>query len=79
MTCESELILYAAIAEIQGLFGGATVHKGNIHSYLDMMLDFTNEGSVSVKVDGYVEDVLDVTGTAKSPAHVDLFEIDEAA
>ena len=82
VTCESEPILDAAIAEVQGLFGGATVHKGKVHSYLGMTFDFTQEGSVSVKMDGYVEDVIKeyrVTGTAKSPAQADLFEIDEAA
>ena len=58
------------------------MHKGKVHPYLGMGFDFSNEGCVSIKMDGYIEDIIkeyEVTGTAKSPASSDLFDIDEAA
>ena len=82
MTCASEALLGSAIAEVQSLFEGSTVHRGKLHSYLGMVFDFTLDGSVSVKMDGYVDDIIkeyEVTGTAASPASTDLFDIDASS
>ena len=82
MTCASEELLDSAIAEVQSLFQGSTVHRGKLHSYLGMVFDFTTDGSVSVKMDGYVDDIIKeygVTGTAASPASTDLFDIDASS
>ena len=79
VTCVSGEVLDTTISEIQGLFNGSTVHKGKIQSYLGMVFDFESDGLVSIKMDGYIEDVIneyEVSGTAPSAAGTDLFTVD---
>ena len=79
ITCVNGEVLDTTISEIQGLFNGSTVHKGKIQSYLGMVFDFESDGLVSIKMDGYIEDVINeyaVCGTAPTPAGTDLFTVD---
>ena len=79
ITCADEGMLDATIEEIQGLFDGSTVNKGKVQSYLGMIFDFESDGLVSIKMDGYIEDIINeygVSGTAPSPAGTDLFNVD---
>lgn len=60
-------------------YGELTVKRGDVHSYLGMTFDFSQEGEVRVTMEGYIKDMLkeyEVTGKAASPALDNLFKID---
>ena len=80
LTCCEELILDGETLLIDGLFEGTTIHRGRVHSYIGMTFDFTLTGTVAIRMDGYVEDILNeckIIGSAPSPAGTDLFDIEE--
>jgi hypothetical protein len=57
---------------------GVNRHDGVIHSYIGMLFDFSIYGCVTVTMDGFVADVLKlsgINGTAETPAGMDLFEL----
>ena len=66
---------------LQGLtdkYKTLTVHRGAVHSYLGMTFDFSVPLKAKITMEGYVNDTLKgygVTGTAATPATVDLFNV----
>jgi hypothetical protein len=59
-----------------------TVTRGKIHEYLGMTIDFTITGMVSIRMDDYVEGILDearedMEGVAATPAADHLFQVNE--
>jgi hypothetical protein len=61
-----------------------TVTRGDIHEYLGMTIDYGTKGQVKIRMEDYVESMLedvptDMDGTATTPAALHLFKVDEAA
>ena len=63
-----------------------TVHRGKIHEYLGMSLDFTTAGQVKVTMFDYIKEMVDdftkinpTTKTAPNPAASRLFKVNEEA
>jgi len=61
-----------------------TVTRGDLHEYLGMMLDFSMDGKVVVRMDDYIEKVLDeapeaMDGEAATPAAEHLFHVNDEA
>jgi hypothetical protein len=59
-----------------------TVTRGKVYDYLGMTLDFTEEGKVMIKMDDYVEGILeeardDMSGESATPAADHLFTVNE--
>jgi hypothetical protein len=59
-----------------------TVTRGKIHEYLGMTIDFTTNDMVSIRMDDYVEGILDearedMWGVAATPAADHLFQVNE--
>ena len=60
-----------------------TIHRGKIHHYLGMTLDFSLPGKVQISMEEYIRNMLselpeDMEGTATTPAAEHLFKINEA-
>jgi len=58
-----------------------TVHRGQVHDYLGMQLDFSQEGKVILSMTEYIKNILadapdDMQGTASTPASSHLFDVD---
>jgi len=58
-----------------------TVHHGQVHDYLGMQLDFSQEGRVILSMIEYIKNILadtpdDIQGTASTPASSHLFDVD---
>jgi hypothetical protein len=61
-----------------------TVTRGKVHDYLGMTLDFSLEGKVMVKMDEYVQEILevaqsDMSGESATPAADHLFTVNKDA
>jgi hypothetical protein len=61
-----------------------TVTRGDIHEYLGMTIDYGTEGKVIIRMDDYVENMLedvpdDMSGVATTPAAARLFKVDDTA
>jgi hypothetical protein len=61
-----------------------TVTRGDLHDYLGMTLDYGVEGAVSIRMEDYVENMLEdlpafFTGSATTPAGEHLFKVDADA
>jgi hypothetical protein len=59
-------------------------HRGKVHDYLGMMLDFTFEGHVIVNMTDYIGTILadfpeEITGTRTTPAADHLFDVRDEA
>jgi hypothetical protein len=59
-----------------------TVTCGDIHEYLGMTIDYGREGKVVIRMDNYVENMLeevpeDMSGEATTPAAAHLFKVDD--
>jgi hypothetical protein len=59
-----------------------TVTRGTVHDYLGMTIDYSIKGKVMIKMDDYVDKVLeasrdDMNGVATSPAADHLFEVNQ--
>ena len=57
-----------------------TINRGKVHDYLGMTLDYSEAGRVKIRMDDYIERVIneapdDMSGTAVSPAANHLFDI----
>jgi hypothetical protein len=57
-------------------------HRGKVHDYLGMILDFTMEGCVIINMTEYIKTILDdfpeeITGTKTTPAADHLFQVRE--
>jgi hypothetical protein len=60
------------------------IHRGKIHDYLGMTIDYSEEGKVKFMMFDYVEGILDeapadMDGVAVTPATLELFTVDENA
>ena len=58
-----------------------TVTRGKVHDYLGMTLDYSTPGKVKIRMEKYIQNILDelpdtFTGTANTPATSDLFTVD---
>jgi hypothetical protein len=58
------------------------VHRGKIHDYLGMTIDYSEEGKVKFMMPDYVDGILDeapmeMHGVAVTPAALDLFTVNE--
>jgi hypothetical protein len=65
-----------------GKIAPLTVTRGTIHDYLGMTLDYGVPGQVTIRMDDYVQDLLDeapedMLGTAATPAGEHLFTVTE--
>jgi hypothetical protein len=61
-----------------------TVTRGDMHEYLGMTIDYSVEGKVKIRMDDYVENVVeeappDMDGKAATPAAEHLFKVDANA
>lgn len=57
------------------------VNRGKVHQYLGMMFNYETPGKVSIKMTGYINDLVEkmgVSSTASTPATRDLFKIDDS-
>lgn len=57
-----------------------TVHRGKVHEYLGMTLDYTESGVIKINMQDYVRKILDkmpedMNGTATSPAADHFFQV----
>jgi hypothetical protein len=80
ISCVEADVINAVLEELRKEFNTVTAHQGHLHSYLGMILDFTEEKALRVRMDGFVEDMLkrfEVTGRANTPASENLFKISE--
>lgn len=78
----NELISW--FSEKYGKLSPLTVHRGRVHNYLGMTLDFTTKGEVRVTMFDYIERMLTecptpFEGNANTPAAKHLFETDDRA
>jgi hypothetical protein len=72
--------ILAMLNDRYGTESPLTVTRGTIHEYLGMTIDFSIKGKVMIKMDDYVDGLLeeareDMSGTATSPASDHLFEV----
>ncbi|GAX19421.1 hypothetical protein FisN_4Lu403 [Fistulifera solaris] len=61
-----------------------TATRGEVHDYLGMTLDFSEDGKVQFRMDDYVENLLneapsDFEGTSVTPATANLFTVNDQA
>ena len=81
-TCvdESELIKLQSELEIE--FGELNARRGKVHEFLGLVLDFTEDGVCIIKAPKLIGEILidfDITGSSKTPASEDLFDVDESS
>jgi hypothetical protein len=74
--------LINTLNERYGKITPLTVTRGDIHDYLGMTLDYSVPGTVTIRMDDYVKDLLDeapgdMAGTAAMPAADHLFTVSE--
>jgi len=72
------------LEKMYGKHGKVKVHRGKVHDYLGMNLDFSEKGKVKIDMKSYVKDMIEEypvqlseTDVAKTPATVDLLEVGE--
>ena len=78
-------IVDGIIAMLEAEFGKEaplTVHRGKVHDYLGMTLDFSIDGKVRVSMEDYIKTMLaalpeDMNGIATTPAAEHLFKVNE--
>ena len=79
ITANSDADIANVTDSLNSIFtNGLTVHTGQRHSFLGMDFDFSSRGRVDVKMTGFIDDVLAVSGTTakcKTPALENLFVI----
>ena len=59
-----------------------TICRGKVHDYLGMVLDITNPGKVTIRMEDYIQNMLtelpeDMDGMATTPAAEHLFKVNE--
>jgi Reverse transcriptase (RNA-dependent DNA polymerase) len=82
LTHVNQEVLEHIVSELSKLFGNEdplSVHRGEVHDYLGMTLDFSSEGKVIFRMVDYIENMFDelpdsFDGTAAIPALSNLFE-----
>ena len=73
------------ISQLEAEFGveaPLTIMRGKIHDYLGMVLDYTIDGKIQIKMNDYVATVLeeaplDMKGESATPAAAHLFEVNQ--
>ena len=73
------------ISQLEAEFGveaPLTIMCGKVHNYLGMVLDYTVDGKIQIKMDNYVATVLeeaplDMKGESATPAAAHLFEVNQ--
>ena len=73
------------ISQLEAEFGVEAplpIMRGKIHDYLGMVLDYTIDGKIQIKMDNYVTTVLeeapvDMKGESATPAAAHLFEVNQ--
>jgi hypothetical protein len=75
-------VLESALQSLEALlkakYKDVNVEKGLVHSYLGMVLDFSEAGECKITMPAYVENIIaeyNVQGTAVTPADHSLFTI----
>ena len=79
ITCSDDKGVEDTIQQLTDRYKTITVHRGKVHSYLGMTLDFSTPGKVRVSMEKYVTDMLseyEIKGSAATPATSQLFELD---
>ena len=82
ITAKRKAVVEDLVKKLTQRFKTCKVHRGEVHPYLGMTLDFSKVGKVKVTMEGYVTNMLDeyeIDGTAKTPATSKLYEIDESS
>lgn len=67
-----------------GKLSPLTVHRGHLHDYLGMTIDFSSKGKVVITMNDYIKRLLDeapedFSGEAATPAGKHLFDTDEGS
>jgi hypothetical protein len=70
------------LSRTYGIAVAVAEHRGKVHDYLGMILDFTMEGCVIINMTEYIKTILDdfpeeITGTKTTPAADHLFQVRE--
>ena len=68
------------IRYLEKIYGKVVVHRGKVHDYLGMDLDFSDEGYLQVGMFKYTDNLIDefpeeLGATAKTPASDNLFKV----
>jgi len=76
--------VYDSLNQRYGKETPLTVTRGDLHEYLGMTLDFSEPGKVAIRMEDYIEGVLEVVGSemagvAATPAAEHLFTVSEEA
>jgi hypothetical protein len=87
LTHVNQEVLEHIVSELSQKFGSEdplSVHRGDVHDYLGMTLDFSSKGKVVFRMDDYIRNILDelpnsFDGTAATPALSNLFKTRESA
>jgi hypothetical protein len=78
ITCADDSACESVIDLLQRTYNKMTIHRGLIHSYLGMVFDFSTLGKVKITMEKYINEIIrdyNVTGTAKTPAASNLFDV----
>jgi DNA polymerase II large subunit len=87
LTHVSQEVLDHIVSDLSKKFGKEdplSIHTGNIHDYLGMIIDFSKRGKVVFQMTDYIRNMLDelpddFDGTATTPATSHLFKTRESA
>jgi hypothetical protein len=81
ITCVEESACEHVVELLQRAYKDLTIHRGLVHNYLGMTFDFSTFGKVKITMEKYITDMMKtygITGTAKTPASADLFDVPES-
>jgi hypothetical protein len=77
ITSKSPKLVESTAKLLETTYKTVTQHRGTTHLYLGMVFDYkTNPGAVTISMDKYVDELIDITkttGSASSPAGNNLF------
>ena len=82
ITCVVESIIDSVIKHLTDVYKELTVHRGKVLSYVGMTFDFTSRGKVSITMEGYINDIIElyeIKGSAATPALDHLFDVRDNA
>jgi len=81
ITCEREEAIDEVTSRLRDEFKTIEEHRGDVHSYLGMKMDFGQPTGVNITMEGFVNDLLkenEVIRTAATPAADHLFTVRES-